>query len=338
MEKPLHLEPRSLTEQGQLMRGVKYRQLTCSYRNRCYFGSDGRLHLYVYDGSDDPTQVKHVGKADGTTFSPRAQTLGYWGPTALIADPQDGGIWRYQLQGDGAGFTRLALPDDDRFVEDLSGLLRLPRRADLVWVSELVVRGERGVHVAERDAFRPAPPEVRAAVAELDRRRSRPQPQVSVMGPVHFQVTLPASAGEPAFEHFYAPHTFEEYVVYVPMQGLSLLRAPVLTLASLLAPPTKTLGNPTDNDARILLDPLVMLGSRWALALTLLVAGVLATLTFRRLGRLGVPASRRAFWTALVAASGVLGFIVYRTCENQRAWHALDLTQARPALLIKSAA
>ena len=83
---------------------------------------------------------------------------------------------------------------------------------------------------------------------------------------------------------------------------------------------------------------MVLLGDRWSLALELLLAAALAALTFRRLGQLQVPAGRRAFWTALVAGAGLLGYVVYRACENRRAWHTLDLTQARPPLVIRSAA
>jgi hypothetical protein len=36
--------------------------------------------------------------------------------------------------------------------------------------------------------------------------------------------------------------------------------------------------------------------------------------------------------------SGVLGYIVYRACENGRAWQVVDATQAKPPPLIQSAA
>jgi hypothetical protein len=339
-DQSIRQRPRSLADRGRMKQGIRYQEVGCNIRGRCYVGSDGRLHTFRHEGADEPVLIRHAGKADGTPFSSRAQPLGYyWGGTALIADPADGGVWGLDLEGEGPGFTRVALPGDDRFVEDLSQLLRLPRRSNaLLSVNELVIRGERGVYMANRDAFQPVSPEVQSAVDELDRRRRRPEAAVTITGPVHFQVTVPASGAEPAYAHVYAPYPAADRALYLQMQALSLLRAPVLAAISPLVHRVRSLGNPTDNDARIVLDPLVMLGNGWVLGLNLLLAAVLATLTFRRQSRLGAVDGRRVIWTAVVAAFGVPAYVIYRACENKRAWHVLDVAQVRPPLLIQSAA
>jgi hypothetical protein len=123
------------------------------------------------------------------------------------------------------------------------------------------------------------------------------------------------------------------------MHALSLLRPPLLEAASLLFPrKPPALGNPTDDDARIILDPLVMLGARWVLLLDLLLGAGLAALTLRRLTRLGVPAPRRAFWTAVSLALGPAGFVVGRAWEGNRAWQPLEAAPPKRPLLIESAA
>jgi hypothetical protein len=123
------------------------------------------------------------------------------------------------------------------------------------------------------------------------------------------------------------------------MHGLSVLRPCLLTVASLLFPHNApAMDNPTDHDARVVLDPLVMLGAGWPLAVNLLLGAVLAVLTFRRLTRLGVPGARRAFWTAVVVGFGPAAYVVYRACENDRAWHRLETAPVKQPLMIQSAA
>jgi hypothetical protein len=121
------------------------------------------------------------------------------------------------------------------------------------------------------------------------------------------------------------------------MHGLSLLRPPALMVASLLFHRGGPDLGPTDDDTRILLDPLVMLGARWVLALGLLLGAALAALAFRRLTRLGAPARRRVFWSVVVFLFGPAGFVVYRACEPARAWQPVPETVRQP-LLIQSAA
>jgi hypothetical protein len=212
----------------------------------------------------------------------------------------------------------------------------------------VVLRGRRGLYVPEKDGFRVAPTEIQSAVEALDHRRQRPEATVELEGPVRFRVTLPASGNEPTFQHHYAPYTAAEKALSVQMHGLSLLRPPLLMAISLLFPRSlpagvkgaaETVGsNPTDDDTRILLDPLVMLRARWVLLLNLLLGATLAALTLRRLGRLQVPAARRAFWTAVVLSFGPAGFLVYRASERDRAWQRPEPAAVKQPLLIQSAA
>jgi hypothetical protein len=324
---------------GQRVGGVRYQRFTCNVAAYCFVGTDGRVHLYGYDQDDGPALVRHLAKQTGQPFTPRARALGYWGRYAHIAEPDEGVVWRVDLQGGGPGFEPVSLPGGDRFREDLTHLLELRPPDGLSFVTPpTTIRGEHGIYVPEKDGFVAAPPEIVSAVQALDRRRQRPEATVALEGPVRFRVTLPAAGGAPAFTHDYAPYTPAEKTLSVQMHGLSLMRPPMLMVASLLFPRTgPTLGNPTDDDTRILLDPLVMLGARWVLVLDLLLGAALAALAFRRLTRLGAPRSRRLFWTAVVFCLGPVGFVVYRVCETKRAWHPVPETVKQP-MLIQSAA
>lgn len=342
------LEPRSgtptpkpdepLASRGALMAGVRYQRVYCGGPRYCYVGSDGLAHFYGWEGDGGPADVAHVGKEGGGRFSPRSRVLGNWSRTALMVDRADGTLWRLDLHRPGQAFTRVALPGDDRYVEDLSAAVARETIGDMFAPEFLVVRGERGVYMAERSGFVPVPPEIAQAVERVDRQERRPRAQLALTSAVHGTVTMPASGTEPAFSHQYAPRTLLERTMQAGMLGLSLLRPPVLVAASLFSPQERiTFGNATDDDQRIVLDPMVMLRATGVLPFCLLLGASLAVLTFRRLGRLGVPAPRRAFWTAAVFLLGVLAYLVQRACENTRAWRPLEET-AKPPLLIKSAA
>jgi hypothetical protein len=336
---PLAVPAQPFAQEGTLSRGVRYQQVNCGVPARCFLGSDGLLHVYGFAVDDAPSTIKHVGKETGDRFSTRAQVLGRWGRSAFIADPEDGGVWVYDFEGHRTGFTRIPLPGGDRFVEDLTELLRSPALASgELFTPRLLVRGERALYLTDDSEFRPAPPALERAAARLEAWRQLAPPQVEVDGPVTLRVTLPASAGGPAFSHRYVPRTVAAKALHFQMQAVSLLRAPLLALTSAgvrLSP--VPLGNPTDGDARILLDPVVMLGGTGILVVNLLLGLGLAALAWRRLGQLGAPAPRRGFWTATVFLFGIAGYVLYRTCENRRAWQPLEVAERRP-LLIQSAA
>jgi hypothetical protein len=337
---PLHPGKRPFGAGGRPLWGVTYERVMCGIPANCFLGSDGRLHVYAYDRDDGPALVQHLGKQTGEPFAPDAQAIGSWGRIALVGEPRDGTVWRYDLQRGGAGFEPAPLPNGDAFVEDLTEVIERPQAYVPIFANNpMVLRGRRGIYVPEKQGFAVAPPEIQRAVQALDRRRQQPAVQVELAGPVRFRVTVPAAGGGTAFSHDYAPFTGAERALDVQMQGLSLLRPPLLVVASLFFPrQAPALGNPTDDDARILLDPLVMLRARWPLVLDLLLGAGLAALAFRRLGRLGVPRGRRAFWTALVLTFGPAGFVVYRACEGDRAWQALETAPAPRPLVIQSAA
>jgi hypothetical protein len=334
----LHPREEPFGSRGRRVGGVRYERVNCGIAAYCFIGTDGRVHLYGYDQDEGPAPVQHVAKRNGQPFTPHARALGYWGGFAYIAEPDEGVVWGFDLQQGGTGFEPVALPGGDRFREDLTALLEM-RRSGLSFVTPpTTIRGEHGIYVVEKNGIHPAPPEVLTAVETLDHRRQRPEPLVELQGPVRFRVTVPAAGAAPAFTHDYAPRNAAEKALDVQMHGLSLLRPPLLMVASLLFPRTGSgLGNPTDDDTRILLDPLVMLGARWVLLLGLIIAAALAALTFRRLSRLGVPAPRRLLWTAAVLALGPAGYLVCRSCEGARAWQPVPETIQRP-LLIQTAA
>jgi hypothetical protein len=322
------------------MGGVWYERVMCGIPANCLLGSDGRLHIYGYDRDEGPAPVHHVGKADGAPFSTDAQVVGSWGRVALVAEPKEGTLWRFDLQRGGPGFQPAALPGGDTFVEDLTEALEAaPSFLKMYAPHPTVIRGQKGLYEPEKGDLRAASAEVVSAVQSLDRRRQWPEAQIAMEGPVRFRATLPAAGSEPAFSHDYAPYTAAEKGLSVQMHGLSLLRPPLLELASLLFPSSPpNLGNPTDDDTRILLDPLVMLGARWVLIIDLLLGAALAALAFRRSTRLGLPAPRRLFWTLVAFGFGPAGFVVYRACEGDRAWQPLPEAAPKRALLIESAA
>jgi hypothetical protein len=321
---------------GKLVRGMRYERVGCSVAAYCYVASDGLLHLYRFD-SEGPALALHVGKETGGRFSPRAQVLGWWSRVALIGDPEDGGVWRYDLDSGGPAFTRVVLPGDDRFVDNLSAAISRSRQAmhEASFSGLVVVRGERGVYTTEPSGFAPASPAIARIVEQLAR-QSRSTVEIEVSGPVTFRATVPAS-GQAATSHDYRPRTGRERALYVEMMGLSVLRAPVLALASLAAPRPARLDSPSRDGAWILVDPMIVLGATGVLVVQLLIGGALAAVALRRLTRLGASRGRRAFWTALVFLFGPLAFFVYRACENARAWQPLEAAEPVP-LLIASAA
>jgi hypothetical protein len=331
---PLYAREEPFGRRGRLEGSLRYERVNCSIPAYCFLSPDGRLHLYRDDHDEGPALVWHFGKNTGEPFSSRARALGSWGRTALIAE--EGVVWRLDLRRGGPGFQPVPLPGGDRFREDLTALVEEPSSYSFTSYPT-VIRGERGIYVPEKDGFRVAPPEIQSAVEALDRRRQRPEARVELEGPVRFRVTLSARGNEPAFTHDYAPYTLGEKALSVQMHGLSLLRPPALMVASLLFHRGGPDLGPTDDDTRILLDPLVMLGARWVLALGLLLGAALAALAFRRLTRLGAPARRRVFWSVVVFLFGPAGFVVYRACEPARAWQPVPETVRQP-LLIQSAA
>lgn len=339
---PLRSQKKPFGERGRwTVGGVRYERAYCGIPVAgCFLGSDGRLHLYGYDPEDGPAPVYHLGKHTGEPFSAAAEVVGYWARFALITEPGDGSLWRFDFQRGGPGFVPAALPGGDAFAEDLTDIVEPASYVPLFGPHPTVLRGRHGVYVLEKDRFQAAPPEIQSAVETLDRRRQRPEAQIEHRGPVRFRATLPAAGPEPAFSHDYAPYTLAEKALSLQMHALSLLRPPLLVLPSLLLPHVPApQSNSTDDDARILLDPLVMLGARWVLALDLLLAAALATLTLRRLTRLRLPPTRRAFWSALVLAFGPAGFIVSLACERPRAWHPVEEpATAKQPLIIQTAA
>jgi hypothetical protein len=328
-----------LGDGGRLMRGVRYDWVAAAYGISCYVGSDGLVHLFKPGSEDAPGEVRRLGKEGGQPFSRRSRAIGPGRHTVLILDREDHAIWRYDLGGHEAAFTRVTMPGGDRVVEDLTREVWREMEPNSFFGDLLVVRGERGVYLADRSGFVPVPPDILRVVERVDRRRKQPQVGVEMSGPVHGRATLPASDGRAAFTHDYTPRTLRERATYLLMTSLSLLRPPLLTLGAVpFRREQLDFGNPTDDDARIFLDPMVMNHAGWILPLCLLLGAGLAVLTYRRLGRLGLPPSRRALWTGTVFCFGVLAYVVHRACENDRAWRAPPKEEASAPLLIKSAA
>jgi hypothetical protein len=253
--------------------------------------------------------------------------LGDWIQAALLGDPADGSVWRLELSSDAPHFTRVPLPNGDRFVEDLTHRLAPGPRPALSPVQPAVVRGEHGLYLATAEGFRPAPAEVRDAAAHLfDDNKI----EVTLRGPESFLVRIPASAGAPAFSHLYQPHQLSERMLVWQGRAVSLLRAPLLEVFSLALAGSTPVSRVEHADATIFLDPLVALGTTGLVPINLVLAALLAALTFRRLTRLGVPLPRRLGWCAAVLLTGLLGYLAQRSSENARGWRAVAPAPEEP--------
>jgi len=333
-QRPLTRAAYAPAARGRPFRGLRYAEITCQ-PYACYVGSDALVDV-IRLGEHAPF-IRQLGKApNGERFSTRARPIGdYWTNAALMGDPQDGAVWRYPFAGGGNGFERVPLPGGDRFVEDLSHRLAPPSRLGFDASPAVVVRGESGLYVMGPTGFAVAPPDLPQAI----RQQAQEMPEIRLLGPVRFELSLPASPGRPAYHHLYAPYRWSQRLIEDQMLALSLLRAPALEVASLLAAGTLPIVSPDEADATTFLDPMVALGARWLVPVNLALAALLAVLAFRRLGRLGVPPGRRLFWTATVLVLGVLGYLAQRAVENARAWRTIDAAPpAARRLLIESAA
>ena len=90
----------------------------------------------------------------------------------------------------------------------------------------------------------------------------------------------------------------------------------------------------------VVLDPLIAAGKRpWLLGLGCVLSVVVATLSARRLRRLGGSVSRASFWVGLTLLGGPLVYVIYRSIETRRAWRPatiVPVAEQKP-LLIRSA-
>jgi hypothetical protein len=306
--------------------GVRYWRIPCPGPMRCYFGSDGLVGLTVSGrpGTPGPAGTRTLGKAGGGRFSPRTRVIGRaFDRRALLGDPEDGGVWIYDLEGEAPAFVRVPLPNDDRFVDDLS-----------FGRAGLLIKGARTDYQLDEDGFaRALPPAQRSAT---DQTHARPAPpQVQQLGAYGLSVSLPGNEG--TFTHVFAPYTSAEKTLVLYSRVPALARAPLLELLSVAGTSAPPATHAEQMQPSVLLDPIVARGARVPLVLDLSLAGLLVGLAWWRLARLQVPVRRRIFWIGQVALFGPAGYVACHMLESRRARRTLPLDPARP-LLIKSAA
>ena len=338
--------------ESERFRGQSYRLLAIGSGinlTQGHVGQDGYLHLYRLANrrSDGAPWMKRLGKGpEGRPFSPRTRILDPWQRTTLLADPEDGGIWTYDLDGDAPGCSRIELPDGDRFVEVLALHRTQPSR--VYSPMPLMVKGERGTYLWKDGRF------VAATVSTLQwpdpgqPGTDSPSPQFSLIpeGP-RADVVLEGSSGLRAsfrvpggevFHHTYRPHTFWESTLAFAQRVASLLRPPLVAGPSLLA----SVDRARELGPALLLDRPIMMGERAVLAGNLLVSLLLAGLAFRRLGLLGAGRGRRLYWASAVLLGGATIYLCHLMIERRRAWKPMPaIPEGSPApsaaLLIQTA-
>jgi hypothetical protein len=307
---------------GHVFDGVRYWRIDCPRPMQCYLGSDGLVHLTGRRPGRPGFQpfARNLGKQGGARFSPRAQVLGHaFGGQAMLGDPDDGGVWTYDLARAEPAFTRVPVPTDDRFVTDQS-----------IGRMGVVIAGTRGLYQWGDDGFLPAPSAWRHTQADSDRPPSL-EPRVEPLGPFSFRVTVPDFSG--TFSHLYAPYTLAEkmFVVYLAVPGLA--RPPLLSVLSLATAARPLARRGQEIQPAVLLDPMVSRGAGGLVILDLALAAGLIALTWRRLRRLGTGLRRQLFWATIVGLLGVIGYLACRLLETSRAWREVEQEPARPLLI-----
>jgi hypothetical protein len=292
-----------------------------------YLRSDGYLHLFrraQFDGGgEDQPWHRPIGKGpENLPFSPDDRAVDA-GIRMAIAEPGGKTLWILGRQAGLPAFVRLPFPDDDHFVavaedEERGAFYRLPAASQ--WVAPVVLRGQRRSYLVEEDHLRPLPPQAHSPLAA-----SQPRPTVALEGPVSFTLTLTAPDGGVAFQHHYRPRTIREHFFALLARLPTVLRPPVVALASLAVSPAKAFAF-----SRFPLDVATILGERAALAGNALLALALAAVTLRRLRKLGTPRRRQLFWTGAVVLVGLPAFVCQRLVETNRAWQPLPQDSARP--------
>ncbi|MCA8952095.1 MAG: hypothetical protein KDE27_21475 [Planctomycetes bacterium] len=208
-------------------------------------------------------------------------------PCVLAWERDIGRIYRFDAEL--GWFVGVTLPDGDRPV----GMIH---ERSVSWLggskeTPIAVRGEHGVYVPRGDTF------VAAPAGDFDRSDQRaagspPRFGTSTGGPFARTLTVAADGDRPAWQHVFRPHGFEANAFAAVAVGLAAFAPPALAAWVPISAP---------------------------FALTLGVALLAAWVAFRRLRRLGAPASVRGYWALLCAALGPLALLASVVLERPRA-------------------
>ncbi len=262
-----------------------------------------------------PAQVEILGPVSVT--SSHAQVL--------LGDRRRGELWAFGMGADGAQLQALALPDGDPGYSgwDLGTNSTRP----------LVVEGARAAYEWDGEQFHALAGE---SLAAWERYRAAadlvPQVEIDRPDPVAFRVGIvePASGVE-LFQHEYGARGGVQGAREDGMQLLSLLRPPLLLLASHAGLGPDDMPHQATFERAFFLDPLVAHGKRPGLvALAWGLVIVLAAWTAWRLRRWPVSTDRVGMWVLLVLLLGPTAFLVGLGLETRRAWRQVPVSEPLP--------
>jgi hypothetical protein len=319
---------------GRVMCGVHGQTL-------CTVDAQGHFDLYhLLDEDGQGPYHRRLLRPDGRPFSPRAHLVGHpWPRIVLMGDPAEGRLWMYDLQSQATAFASVPLPGGDRYVEDLSTRWLYPGQPGEagapLFANDVIVQGARGVYMAAGDRFEPAPADVAARLRERQARFRHRDAQYQrftrdVHTPLSFTIRVTAQSGSPAFAHTFTPHRPMERALAVLFYGSTVVRAPALTLASLLVRRDHRQAGQELMPGLSLLDLAVVLGDRRMVVANVLLALLLGGLTVARGRKLPLPRGRQLFWVSAVLLTGLTGYIAFRAFETRCAWRKLEVPADAP--------
>lgn len=293
----------------------------------CRFGAEGNLVVEA-DGrvlwcTLLDRRLHWIVKPDGSAFAPGSLPCG--GPSFgndAIAEPGGDGVWVFDAES--ATVHHVPLPDGDRVqavveVARRDELGRLPPGYDFL-ARERLVRGERGVYALRGG-------ELVAAGALTPREEEdelRWRGRVVDPDPITWTLEFDGAEGVPPFRHTFTPHTYDERLWAAFALAPSVVRPPVLQLASALQEASGAWSfSPRGEWSRWwwLFDPLVAGGRRFWLVLASIAFAVLGALLVRRqLRLLGADAAAVRFWTIATLLLGPVAVLACAALERRRAW------------------
>lgn len=337
-----------LTRRGRPFEGRATWGIICGQNQvRCWMASDGFIE--VLRERSDEEDVREFGRpvrqrlGIGPTNQPfprRSVAIGqWWDGVGYMADLDTGVVYSTDLRVETPQpFAPLPLPDGDRFrmdiTVDIGGYWNYYIDQSGRRPLALVVAGERGIYALDNGKLAVPGSDVleRAKKVLADQGLRR---QKQLRGPTGLDVTITRPDGSTVIAHQLAPRRPLERLVAAGIYATTVLRPTMFEVASLAV----TVKADNDPDPRWMLDPFARQTPWPALAGNFALVLLLAGLTSRRLGRLGVPGERRWFWTVAVVLGGLPAYVTARLIENQRAWKPAvePAPEPAPALLIQTA-
>ena len=306
-------------------------------------GRNGLANCLLHDTVDWTTRFFEFGRGDATTpfrDGARLVSLGTDGSSSRevatlqsivwVAEPGATEVFRFDPKTQQV--RAVPLPGGDRIVDVVYQEHDDPRAVVGFTQPSTIVRGERAGYAFGRDELVPAAPAAMAAIEAREAKRAarREEEAAARREEVIADVLCPTvrivdEKGSVLFEHAYAPRTTMERFGYAVAVVPSLLRAPLLQIATHVVG-----GDSVQGVTAPLVDPVVAGGRRiWLVIAGLLCSGALAFLSRRRLQRAGADARALRFWTLAVTLTGLVGALLCEWFESSRAWRMPTATPSR---------